>query len=491
MAFNGFPKDLRPNLREFCRSSLCIMVGERDSEQGAFRKDFRGYDLDCIQGSGRKERAENWVDIMRGCASKQGYTSRIKIKIVRQAAHKINNRIINCAEQFFRENVKDISYNKDTQAFMDYYYDKRGFRRKMEKVTKGFILPSAALTIKQKQVKYYKRMDKTPEQGDVVYGKIIRIGQHSSLENAYGRIHLIHRGTRAVFVFGNRYAPDYYEGLLPEKIKDEVDLLARSGLIGLVKTKSPLVKDPTRVKILGYICDKDGEILNTKNFSLIQPKKSLKTLPRSPMILVCGTSMNSGKSMAAVACCRILSSLGYSVRASKVTGTANLKDILYRNDAGASHYSDFSHFGYPSTYLLPEWEVLSIFNRLDLKYANNPKNYWVVEFADGILQRETSLLLKSDDVKSRIHRFIFCAVDAFGMIGGLRILKERYELAPDALSGVCSSSPLYIRELSEFTDIPLFNSADENIDHLAKLLIPPPTSSKKSREKSLMAVSNI
>jgi hypothetical protein len=161
------------------------------------------------------------------------------------------------------------------------------------------------------------------------------------------------------------------------------------------------------------------------------------------------------------------------------------------NDAGASHYSDFSHFGYPSTYLLPEWEVLSIFNRLDLKYANNPKNYWVVEFADGILQRETSLLLKSDDVKSRIHRFIFCAVDAFGMIGGLRILKERYELAPDALSGVCSSSPLYIRELSEFTDIPLFNSADENIDHLAKLLIPPPTSSKKSREKSLMAVSNI
>lgn len=374
---------------------------------------------------------------------------------------------------------------------MDHYPDKKGIRNEMEMVSKGFMLPSAALTIKPKQVKYYKLLDKPPEQGDLVYGKIIRIGQHSSLENAHGRIHLIHSGTKSVFVFGNRYAPDYYEGLLPKKPKDEVDLLARSGLIGLVKTKSPLVKDPTRVKILGYICNDDGEILNTKNFPIIQPKKALKTLPRSPMILICGTSMNSGKSMAAVACCRILSSLGYNVRASKVTGTASLKDILYMNDAGASHFSDFSHLGYPSTYLLPEDEVLSIFDRLDLKYANNYKNYWIVEFADGILQRETSLLLNSNEVKSRIHRFIFCAVDAFGMIGGIRILKERFGLVPDALSGVCSSSPLYIRELSEFTDIPLFNSAGENVDHLAKILLPPPKSSKKLREKSLMAVSNI
>lgn len=375
--------------------------------------------------------------------------------------------------------------------FSGLYHEKKGMRREMELVNKGFILPSAALTIKSKQVKYYKQLDKKPEVGDVVYGNIIRIGQHSSLENAHGRIHQIHTGTKSVFVFGNRYAPDYYEGLIPQKAKDEVDLLARSGIIGIVKTKSPFVKDPTRVKILGYICDKDGQILNTINFPLVQPKKNLKTLPRSPMILVCGTSMNSGKSMAAVACCRILSSLGYNVRASKVTGTASLKDILYMNDAGASHYSDFSHLGYPSTYLLSEQEVLSIFDRLDLKYANNHKNYWVVEFADGILQRETSLLLNSDAVKSRIHRFIFCAFDAFGMIGGIRVLKERFGLVPDALSGVCSSSPLYIRELSEFTDIPLFNSAGENIDHLSKILTPPLKRSKRLGERTLKAASNI
>jgi hypothetical protein len=376
-------------------------------------------------------------------------------------------------KRYLQENGYGVTSNNETLTILFNYFNCQKIRIKMETINKGFLLPSAALTIRTKQIRYYYNMDKPPENGDVVYGEIIRVGQHSSLENAHGRIHMAHNGTRAVFIFGNRYAPDYYEGVIPDKMMAEVDLLARSGLIGIVKTKSPLVKDPTRVKIFGYVCDKEGKILNTRNFPLIQPKKSVKTLHRAPMILICGSSMNSGKSMAAVACCRVLSSLGYNVRASKVTGTASLKDILHMNDAGASHYSDFSHFGYPSTYLLPEDEVLNIFNRLDLKFANNPKNYWVVEFADGIIQRETALLLNSSDVKSRIHKFIFCAVDAFGMIGGIRILKERFGLIPDALSGVCSSSPLYIRELSEFTDIPLFNSVDEKMDDLAKILVSP------------------
>lgn len=343
----------------------------------------------------------------------------------------------------------------------------------MKKVKQGFILPSAAFTIKEKQVKYYGSFDKSPEVGDVVYGVISRIGQHSSLENVSGRIHSVHNGTQAIFVFGNRYAPDYYEGVVPETMSEEVDLLARSGMIGVVKAKNTLIKDPTQVKILGYVCQEDGMILNTRNFSIIKPKHFVKKMPRSRLILVCGTSMNSGKSMAASACCWALSTMGHNVRGTKVTGTASLKDILHMNDAGANPYADFTYLGYPSTYLLSEQDVISVFNQLDLKYANNPKNYWVVEFADGVIQRETAMLLRSPDVKSRIYKFIFCANDAFGAIGGLRILKEQFQIVPDALSGVCSSSPLHIRELSEFTDIPVFNSAAADLRQLAEILFHP------------------
>jgi hypothetical protein len=82
------------------------------------------------------------------------------------------------------------------------------------------------------------------------------------------------------------------------------------------------------------------------------------------------------------------------------------------------------------------------------------------------------MLLGSSEVVCRIHRLIFCANDAFGAIGGLQILREKFGLTPHALSGVCSSSPLHVRELSGFTDIPVFNSAQADMHQLAEILIP-------------------
>ena len=357
----------------------------------------------------------------------------------------------------------------------------------MEKIDSGYILPSAAFTIRQSQIKYYSDKRQPPRVGDVVYGEILRLGQHSSLENASGRIHMIHDGKRAVFVYGNRYAPDYYEAFLPDDYCDKVDLVARSGLVGIVKTKNSQIKDPTRVKVLGYICDKNGKTLNTLDLPRITPKCSVKKNPRAKMILVCGTSMNSGKSIAAKACCWALTSKGYSVRAAKVTGTASLKDILHMNDAGAKPYADFTYIGYPSTYMLTETELLNLFDQLDLKYANNPKNFWVVEFADGIVQRETNMLLNSPRVRSRIHKLIFCANDAFGAIGGLNMLQSM-GLKPDALSGVCTSSPLHVRELSLFTKIPIFNSIEVDADSLVNILRKP---AKKPSKKDCTANSSV
>lgn len=340
----------------------------------------------------------------------------------------------------------------------------------MPQVDRSIIIPSAAFVLKRSQVRQYTRPVGRPRTGDVVYGEVVRIGEHSSLENVSGRIHLIQDGSRHIFVYGSRYAPDYFEGYLPEEHLAEVDLLARSGMVGVVKTKNSMRKDPTRIRILGAVCDADGSQLNTRNYPLITPKRSERKFPRARMILCCGTAMNSGKSMAAAACCWALTTHGHRVRAAKVTGTASLKDILHMNDAGAEPYADFTCLGYPATYMLSELEIQHVFDQLDLKYANNPKNFWVVEFADGIIQRETAMLLRYEAVRRRIHKLVFCANDAFGAIGGLRVLSESFGLAPDLISGVCSSSPLHIRELTQFTDIPVFNSAQPDLDALARAL---------------------
>ena len=130
---------------------------------------------------------------------------------------------------------------------------------------------------------------------------------------------------------------------------------------------------------------------------------------------------------------------------------------------GAEIINDFTYMGHPSTYMLEETELMNIFNSIDLKYANNSKKYWVVEFADGILQRETRILLNNSIVKKRIYKLIFSADSAFGAIGGIRVLKEEFGLVPDAISGICSSSPLFINELKEFTNIPVINNINPKI----------------------------
>ena len=225
-------------------------------------------------------------------------------------------------------------------------------------------------------------------------------------------------------------------------------------------------------KVYPRFAMEDKSILNTRDNPLILPSKARKTNShRAKLILVVGTSMNSRKSTAAAACCWALSTMGYEVRASKITGTASLKDILRMNDAGATVYNDFTHFGYPSTYMLSETKLLEMFNDIDLKYANNSKNFWVVELADGILQRETAMLLASEEVKTRIHRLIYCAGDALGCIGGLQVLKNRFGLTPDSISGVCSSSPLATKELAAYTEIPVFNNLERNLNEISAMIL--------------------
>lgn len=341
----------------------------------------------------------------------------------------------------------------------------------MKKIKNGYIFPSAAFTVPRSKIRYYNEIEKKPEVGDVIYGTISQVVQHVSLENKQGRIHAINEGTRAIFVLGNRYAPDYFEGYVPDEMPKQLHLLARSGVVGLVRHKNSMIKDPTQLKVLGYVCDSDGRPLNTREFNYIIPKRDTKTPNRARLILSIGTSMNCGKSMTAAACCWALSTMGHNVRAAKVTGTASLKDILLMEDNGAYPVADFSYMGYPSTYLLDKAELLHIFNSLDLKYANSPKNYWVVEVADGVLQRETAILLQSNEVLSRIHRLVFSARDAFSAIGALDVLKQEFNLVPDAISGICSSSPLGIKELQAFTNLPIFNSIQRDLNHLASILL--------------------
>lgn len=339
-------------------------------------------------------------------------------------------------------------------------------------IKKGYIPTSAAYAVPSRAVAGVARLgDGPPQVGDVVYGRVLGLGQHRELENRSGRIHRLTEGAAGVFVYGNRYATDAYEALVPDAQRDEIDLVARSGIVGEARVRSSKVMAPTTVQVLGRVVDGDGCPVNTRHYRVEAPRGRERKEPRARLILVVGTSMNAGKSTTAVAICWALTVMGHKVRASKLTGTASLKEILHMNDAGATHYNDFTALGWPSTYLLEEEELVEIFDTLDLKYANNPSNWWIVELADGLLQRETAMLLANPTVQARIDRLVLCATDTFAAIGGLRVLDQHFGLEPHAISGIAASSPLGVRELRGETKIPAFDSAEPDVRPIADHLV--------------------
>ena len=341
----------------------------------------------------------------------------------------------------------------------------------MEKIKSNCIIPSAAYSVPKSLIEQYDPISrKKPEVGDLIFGEVSELGHHRSIESRSARLHTINIGTRAIFVYGNRYAPDQFEGLVPEEHADYVDLFSRGGVVGVVNSQNQLIGVPTKVKKLGYVCKEDGSVINTRDHVLLRPQKTSRDKKGANLILCVGTSMNSGKTEAAAACCYAISSMGKKVRAAKITGTASLKDILLMNDCGAEYIADFTYFGHPSSYLLEEDQLLRMFNDFDFKYGNNPKNYLVIEFADGIFQRETAMLLRSKEVQNRISKLIFCAPDSTAVYGGLRILKEEFNLEPDAISGLCSSSPLAMREIQSFTDLPILQSMQKDFKNIYSII---------------------
>ena len=333
-------------------------------------------------------------------------------------------------------------------------------------------LPSGGRTILAEQIAGYAALDHKPCFGDAVYGRVVSIGYPDVLEDKDGRLTPITDHPHAIYVYGTRYSPDEVAGVMPEDNEPVVDLLVASGVVGIARERHASVGKPTRIEILGYALDGNGKVLNT-----VEQAPPRQTSPdsngrqRARMILNVGTSMNAGKTQSAVACCKVLASRGHAVRAAKVTGTAAPNDLLRMKDAGASEIADFSYLGWPSTYLIDEPDLIGIFERLDAEYGADPSAFWVVEFSDGILQRETAMLLRSDAVRSRIHRLIFSASDALGAIGGSRVLADEFGLVPDALSGRLTAAPLLVRELRAATDIPVFDNMAVDVEALRRILV--------------------
>jgi hypothetical protein len=288
----------------------------------------------------------------------------------------------------------------------------------------------------------------SPQAGDIALVRIERIGRNASLELPNGRRCSLHEGDLLAVAFGNRYATMQFEAYA-RRDEDRCDLLSMGGICGLVESKHAKAADPSKLRLIGFMGDAEERILRLRQFALA-PRSSAY---QPHIIVVCGTSMDAGKTHTALSLIMGLRQQGSRVAAIKLTGTATGKDTWNMLDAGACVALDFVDGGFPSTYLCSGDELVALHQLLIAHAALQKPEYVVIEIADGLLQKETAALLQNRRFTRTVDAWVFAAGDPLGAAGGVRVLRE-WGIEPLAISGVVSMSALGARETQLATEIP-------------------------------------
>jgi len=294
----------------------------------------------------------------------------------------------------------------------------------------------------------------SPQPGDVALARMEKIGRNANLELPNGRHCSLHEGDLLAVVFGNRYATLQFEGYARAD-GEHCDLLSMGGLCGLVESKHAKAADPTKLRLLGFIGDAAGRPLRLRQFALA----STSAMAQPGVIVVCGTSMDAGKTHTVVSLIMGLRRHGYRVASVKLTGTATGKDTWNMLDAGACVALDFVDGGFPSTYLCSLEELLNLHNLLISHAASQGPTFVVIEIADGLLQNETAALLQSSRFTETVDGWIFAAGDALAAGGGVRVLRS-WGIKPLAISGVVSMSSLGIKEAQIAAGLPCLTARE-------------------------------
>ncbi len=281
------------------------------------------------------------------------------------------------------------------------------------------------------------------------------------VETPDGSPQAIWPGDRLVGALGTRAATLEATGSWEDVGEDMVmHSLTSAGVIGRMTSRSIDSGPVIEVRYLGHAV-LDGEVLNMADF--VAPAEPRKL--ECPVILIIGTSMDSGKTVAAVAIVRELVAMGLKVAGAKVTGVGRLRDTLAMKHAGAADIFDFVDVGFPSS-VVPTDEYREGLDLLTSKIAATEPDVVVVEAGASPLEPyrgEVAMKCLEDSVALTV----LCASDPYAVMG----VMNAFEMKPDLVTGRCTSTLAGIDLIDRLVGVPAMNLLyEENGPELARFL---------------------
>ena len=289
---------------------------------------------------------------------------------------------------------------------------------------------------------------------------------YDQVELTTGRMAHVSKGDVLVGALGRRDALRGFVGRVPESIDagDTIQLLNLGGVLGEAVSENRDVGHSLNVEVIGMVT-REGRGLNIADAALPEPDPDAR-IP--PLIVVSGTCMNSGKTVAA---CEIIAGLtqrGYTVGGAKLTGVAAVRDPLNMLDHGAVAVLTFQDCGLPSTAGLEDVAPVAkrVLRSIE-REAGQELDVVVAEMGDGIIgQYGVDTILHDPEFKSWICAHVLTANDLVAAWGGVRWMQEN-DLTLDVIAGPATDNAVGMRYVRDELGVGASNARTMAADFVA------------------------
>ena len=273
------------------------------------------------------------------------------------------------------------------------------------------------------------------------------------VEDCAGRMIPTHAGTLVLGALGKREATLEGVGSWMDVVDGKMHALASAGLFGVFTSLSKLLPRPMSLDYRGHVV-RNGHKVRMADFAMGPVADGFSV----PTVLLVGTSMSAGKTKTGQLACRVLSSAGFKVIGTKLTGAGRYRDVLSFREAGANEIYDFVDVGLPST-VVSEDEFRAAIRPLLHHIDSRGADFLVAEAGASPLEPYNGDAA-IDELGNNIRCTILCASDPYAVVG----VQNAFGLKPDLVTGPATNTTAAVDLVHKLTGVPGINIIDPDAE---------------------------
>jgi hypothetical protein len=304
------------------------------------------------------------------------------------------------------------------------------------------------------------------EEGVVIVAEILNNkSTYNTLELTSGRMAKVGKGDIVVGALGPRRALFGYSGHVPESLQpgDVIQMLNIGGVMGICDSATADKGKPFDCRVLGVVLQFPylGERIGVParvGFRPLDFEARLETRG-VPVVALAGTCMEAGKTAAAAAIVARMRHRGLIVDAFKATGVSLRRDILAFEDAGARRTMIFTDLGVVTT---TARTGPALTRTMLTELATGKPDAIVFELGDGLLGTYgVAAILEAADIRRTLSAVVLSANDPVAAWGGVKLLRERFEVEPCVVTGPSTDNQVGIEIIEQQMQVSACNAMND------------------------------